>query len=230
MKEQKIFTAVGRFYRKRDMNGYTYPVVSVNGKEHILDPQEMTVWAILCWRMLTFGQIEEKYDRLMAQQSAPRRSLEFCIERLQTSGLIASGFGNADNEALYDLLSELYVVPISENPPLRWITFVKLVLFRKVPVERASVLLHRDERTDTEKRVISLSKQALLSTAEIIKCFETETMDVSDDEKLIDALYAEPDTSSDNMADMMRGAAHRLPVTSAIANLYLRRQIILERV
>ena len=54
--------------------------------------------------------------------------------------------------------------------------------------------------------------------------------DISSDEKLLDALYSDTDTTSDNIGDMMRGAQYQVPVTMAVANLYLRKQIILERV
>lgn len=77
---------------------------------------------------------------------------------------------------------------------------------------------------------MALSRQALLSTAELIKCVEVGVSDISSDEKLLDALYSDTDTTSDNIGDMMRGARYQVPVTMAVANLYLRKQIILERV
>ena len=76
---------------------------------------------------------------------------------------------------------------------------------------------------------MALSKQALLSTAELIKCAEGGIEDVSTDEKLLNALYSDIDSTSDNLPDMMRGSSQQVPVTLAITNLYLRKQVILER-
>ena len=76
---------------------------------------------------------------------------------------------------------------------------------------------------------MALSKQALLSTAELIKCVEDGIVDVSTDEKLLDALYSDAESSSDNLPYLMKGAKDQVTVTLAIANLYLRKQIILER-
>ena len=76
---------------------------------------------------------------------------------------------------------------------------------------------------------MSLSRQALLSTAELIKCVETGTTDISTDSKLMDALYADNDTTSDNIRYLMQNVPSTVPVTLAIANLYLRKQIIFER-
>ena len=77
---------------------------------------------------------------------------------------------------------------------------------------------------------MALSRQALLSTAELIKCTEVGARDISTDEKLMDALYNDDDTTSENIADLMLTAGSRGWVTEAVANLYLRKQIIFERV
>lgn len=55
-----FYTAVGHFRRKNDKHGNVYPVVFINRQEYLLDPQEMTVWIILNWRLLDAGQTEEK--------------------------------------------------------------------------------------------------------------------------------------------------------------------------
>lgn len=55
---------------------------------------------------------------------------------------------------------------------VRGMSFMKLVLFRRVPVKQALKLFRKDQRTDYESRVMRLAHQALLSTAEIIKCVE----------------------------------------------------------
>lgn len=229
MKELRLYTAVGHFHNKRDAFGQGYPVVVVNRKEHILDIQEMAVWTALCWNLMDFEKLEAHYDRLMTGQPAQLRTLEFCVKRLQTRGLIVSGTGKTDFEALYGLLGGLYVVPIADQLPLRIVTFMRLVLLRGVSWKHARVLFRHDCRNEQENQVLALSKQALLSTAELIKCAEHGIEDVSKDEKLLDALYGDADSTSDNLPDMMRGSSLRIPVTLAVANLYLRKQIILER-
>ena len=69
-----------------------------------------------------------------------------------------------------------------------------------------------------------------MSTAELIECAEVGVRDISTDEKLMDALYNDDDTTCDNIADMMLTAKSREWVTVAVANLYLRKQVIFERV
>lgn len=158
------------------------------------------------------------------------RTMEDCLGRLCTRGLVASGSGETDFEALYDLLGGLYVTPLSESLSLRLTAFLKLTVLKGISVARAWELFRRDRPSEQEARVMALSRQALLSTAELVKCAEVGARDISTDEKLMDALYDDDDTTSDNIADMMLTAESREWVTMAVANLYLRKQIIFQRV
>lgn len=231
MNKHTYYTAVGNFQRRTDGQGRSYPVILINQKEYYVDIQEMALWTALNWRLLDFGQVQAEYEKLAQGGSIPaRRTLEDCLGRLVTRGLAASGSGETDFEALYDLLSGLYVVPLSESFPLRLAAFFKLTVFRSVPISRAWGLFRRDRPSEREAQVMALSRQALLSTAELIKCAEVGARDVTTDEKLMDALYNDDDTTSDNIPDMMLTARSRERITTAVANLYLRKQIIFQRV
>ena len=123
----------------------------------------------------------------------------------------------------------LYVVPISESIPLRAVTFLKMVLLDGVTVSQAKLLFQRDRPNQREAQVLALSKQALLSTAELIKCAEAGVSDLSTDQKVMAALYNDDFTTCDNIRWEMMQAGSREDVTLAVANLYLRKQIIFER-
>ena len=169
-----------------------------------------------------------KYGQLAVDLPPARRTLETCLNRLEVRGLIARGVGDTDFEALYDLLGELYVVPVAESLSLRLVTFGKLLL-DGVPFSKARQLFRKDGPSQREAQVMALSRQALLSTAELIKCAEVGTTDVSTDEKLMDALIDNDYTTSDSIAFEMLESEHRVPVTMAVANLYLRKQIVFAR-
>ena len=127
-------------------------------------------------------------------------------------------------------LADLYVVPVYDNLVIRWLAFWKLVLTHGVSPKRAGVLLGRDKRDERETQIMALVHQAVLSTAELIKCVEVGATDISTDVKLLEALYVDPDVTCDNLPCLMRGARSREDVTVAVANLYLRKQVVLERV
>ena len=77
---------------------------------------------------------------------------------------------------------------------------------------------------------MALARQELLSTAELVKCAEVGARDISTGEKLMEALYDDDDTTCDNMPALMRAAKSREEITMAVANLYLRKQIVLQRI
>ena len=230
MRRRTLYTAVGHF-KKVVTRDSAYPVVLVNRQEYRMDPQEMAVWSILNWRLLDAQGLEEHYEPMFqALRLEERRTLEHCLDRLVTRGLVAAGHGETDFEALYDLLSNLYVVPISESLPLRTVTFLKMILLDGVSFSRAKQIFQKSRLSEGEARVMALARQALLSTAELIRCVELGITDVSSDEKVMDALYGDADATSDNMGDLMRSSQSRGPVTLSVANLCLHKQIIFERV
>ena len=231
MNTHTYYTALGHFRRRTTGLGRSYPVIIINQQEYDVDIQEMALWTALNWRLLDFPQVRAEYEKLEQDCVIPaRRTLENCLGRLRTRGLVASGTGGTDFEALYDLLGGLYVSPLSESLPLRLAAFLKLTLLKGVPIFKARELFQKDRPSEEEAQVMALSRQALLSTAELIKCVELGVRDISTDEKLMDALYNDEDTTSDNIADMMLTAKSRERITAAVANLYLRKQIIFQRV
>lgn len=231
MKNHTYYTAVGHFQRRSSSQGQSYPVVIINQREYYVDIQEMALWTALNWRLLDYPHIKAEYDRLDQDCAIPaRRTPEDCLGRLCTRGLVASGSGETDFDALYDLLGGLYVAPLSENLPLRLAAFLKLTILKGVPITKAWDLFRRDRPNEQEAQVMALSRQALLSTAELVKCAEVGAKDISTDEKLMNALYNDDNTTCDNIADMMLTARSREWVTVAVANLYLRKQIIFQRI
>ena len=93
----------------------------------------MALWTALNWRLLDFPQVWAEYEKLEQDCVIPaRRTLEDCLGRLCTRGLVASGRGETDFEALFQ----------------------------------------KDRPNEQEAQVMAMSRQALLSTAELVKCAE----------------------------------------------------------
>ena len=76
---------------------------------------------------------------------------------------------------------------------------------------------------------MALSRCVPLSTAELVRCADRGVPDTASDLQMLDLLYGDQETTSDNIVSEMRTAASCRPVTAAVANLYLRKQIIFER-
>lgn len=227
MMNNNLYTAVGKFHIKGSVGGMRCPLVTLGGREFILDMQEMTLWTILNWRILTEEEIYLLYEKKVQETGfLSSRSAEECVRRLVQRGLIAKGIGNTGADALYDLLSELYVIPISENLFLRVLSFIRLTFFSRIPYSVTKRIFSKDKRSDSEKKVMRLANQAVLSTAEIIKCIDQNVLTFATDEDLLDVLYHDDYTTSDNIAYSVRFLPQCRPVITSVANLYLRKQII----
>ena len=231
MRMKHLYTAVGRFERKTNECGRSCPIIILGGKEYMVDLQEMVIWTYLNWRIVKKDEIAILYEKAcQGNVFLSERSLDSCIDRLLMRGLLVSGTGETDYDALYDLLSALYIIPTSGGMPLRLFTFCKLVLLDHIPVAAAKKLLVKDKRTPREEQVMQLAKQALLSCAEIIKCLEKDIKHLPNEESILEYLYDDRDTTSENIVCMVKTAPSSKAVTIAIANLYLRQQIIFERI
>ena len=105
MNTHTYYTALGHFRRRTTGLGRSYPVIIINQQEYDVDIQEMALWTALNWRLLDFPQVRAEYEKLEQDCVIPAlRTLENCLGRLCTRGLVASGTGGTDFEALYDLL------------------------------------------------------------------------------------------------------------------------------
>ena len=230
MMNTNLYTAVGKFHVRGSVGNMRCPLVTIGGREFILDMQEMMLWTVLNWRILTEDEIYLLYEKKIQETGfMSAQSAEECVRRLVQRGLIARGSGDTGEDALYDLLSELYVIPISENLFLRMISFIRLTLFSRLPYSVTKKIFSKDKRNDSEKKVMRLANRAILSTAEIIKCIDQNMLSFATDEDLLDVLYHDEYTTSDNIAYAVRSLPQCRPVITSNANLYLRKQIIFER-
>lgn len=228
MAEKTLYTALGHFRCRHD-KGRRYPVILMDHREFGMDPQEMTLWTALCWRLTDRQRTEDFYEQLSnGMELFPRRSFSDCLDRLVTRGLVAKGSGTTDFDALYDLLGGLYVVPVSSSLPLKVVTFLKLLCSGTAP-GAATALFRRDRRTEPERYIMTLSRCTPLSTAELVRCVECDVPSVTNSQQMLTLLYGDQETTSDNIVSEMRTAAVCQSVTAAVANLYLRKQIIFER-
>lgn len=180
-----------------------------------------------------------EYERLTAQRIAPsecrgnlsRSAFEdiYALYLKLTRGLVAEGRGGSEYESLYDLLSCLYIAPVSANPFLRLGAFLKLWIWDGVPFSKAIRLFSRPKQDAAERQIVRLANQALLSSAELIKCAERGVRTLRSDAQLMDCLYADELTTSENLPILMAASRQARPVSAAIANLYLHKQIVFER-
>lgn len=229
MQNITIYTAVGRLEMHSEPNQPPFPTVILRGKEYYIDRQELLLWGCLNWRLLKKDQISVHYEKLAITASyISCRSWEQCLNRLLLRGLVIEGSGDTEYDALYDLLAPLNIVPIGGGLFARLFSFAKLTLWNNVPLSTASRLLKPDQRNDCEKRVMKLVTQTLLSVAEVVRCIDQGIYSVSSTDAVVEQLYNDESTTSLNLPCLAKTDSNCRRVISAIANLYLRQQIIFD--
>ena len=225
------YTAIGRFEQRKDLYGRRYPVIINNKQEHLVDIHEMIIWTCLNWRILEPAQIESMHAFKSRDITEPMAiSHAAYIRRLLQRGLIVSGTGSNGSEALFDLFSNLYIVPLTSSMFVRLVTFVKRTLIDGMPFHVSKAVLKRENYVGCERQIIDLVSQAQLSTAELVKCIEYKANDLSNDKKVLDILYHDDVTTCDNIGSYVKTSHEFSSVLVAVANLYLRRQILFERI
>ena len=225
-----LYTAVGIFKLKNQGKNNVYPTVILSGNECRLDVQEMMIWSALNWRITDDKKLYTYYSEQAKKSGVVfSRSYTDTLNRLIVRGLVASGRGENGEEALYDLISGLYIIPLYQSPFIRIISFLRMVFIFKLPYEKAKVLFERDKKNKNERRVMKLAFSAPMSTAEIVKCIDKNIDFILNEDDVMEFLYDDKFTTSENIAESVRGLSSVRTVLTAVSNLYLRRQILFER-
>ena len=157
------------------------------------------------------------------------RSASSIMFWMMRCGLIEEGVGETHKDALYDLLSRLYITPIEVNPLLDVVSFARMVISDGMPMKEAAQVFHRDRKTDGEKKIMKLLHKVKLTTADMVRCFDRDVMDLQNEDEVVEKLYQDDYTTSENIADEMRSSPVCTSVLTDISNLYLRKQIVFDR-
>lgn len=224
-----FYTAVGRYEMRNGKNGNRHPVVILNHKEHILDLQEMIIWSSSMWMIHTLDELRAIfYKKEREAHMIGEASFEDYLDRLEKKGLIVSGRDYVGIDALYNLLSKLYIVPVTGGLATKVGAFFHLTFLRGIPFRVTKNIFRKDKLTNDEKLVLALSQQTLLSTAELIKCVHKGATDLTSNDKVMDTLYDDEITTCENIGIFSRFYAQQKPVLQAVSNLYLKKLIMFE--
>lgn len=225
----QLYAAVGRYHIEVQTNGKKIPIVTVGINECALTIEEMVLWSSLIWNILTKEELEESYKRKAEKSGVDPKTFENTLERMEGRNLVASAKAIKGDEALYQLLANLYVVPITSSFSTKVKAFLHLIFCEKVPLSAAKLVFQKESYDQMQQKVIHLSKQTLLSSAEILKCIEIGVTDVSTSEKVLDALYDDDFSTCDNLGLFMRFYDHYREILEAVATLYLSRNIVFDK-
>lgn len=223
------FYAAAGSYQIRSEDGKNMPYIMRLGKLQPVSIPEFSLWSMLLWDVLTYEELRKKFYDKMEETEIELSSFDKSLEMLVKRKLIIKGVGYIGADALYNMLSDTYVIPLRGVQGTRKLMNVaKLLKQKKVNFFEAVYLLQPETSSVAERRIMKLVLQTPLSVPELVRCFENNVRDVSSADKVISAIYTE---ESDNQARLNNASSlsdYRHDVLEATANLYLTRQVILE--
>lgn len=225
-----FYTAIGKYEFRKDKDGNKVPVIIAEDKAYNLDIWEMILWSSLIWNIHTHDEITKIfYKKERDVHILGDLSCETYIDRLESAGLIVSGHGISAVDALHDLLSKLYVIPVMATFVSKSAAFLHLTFIKRVPYKITKHIFDKPKFSAAEARVMKLAGQNRLSVGELVKCVESGIVDVSTNDKLMDGLYDDDITTYMNIGALFRTCDSCNPVLEAVANLYLNKHILFER-
>ena len=219
-----LYTSVGvlKLHKSDDKS---YPTVSNSGREHVLDQLEMLIWSSMAFQFLNLLETRQIFEQqLQTYQITPGYSFEHYIRRLLFRGLIVKGDGLTSTDALYELLGNLYIVPLTNSFPVRLFSVLHLLLKGQVtPVQIKQQLKGEVIESPVEKLILNLTREKALSTAELLYGLDTE--------KIVNIRPAASGLTGDGLTcEERKSHAHtqylQPSVLMAIGNLYLQKRIL----
>ncbi len=220
-----FYAAVGS-YRIKTEDGHKVPYIQKLGKLHPISIPEFVIWSTLLWEVMTYDELEKFYQQQIDELKGKAPTFDELLSMLVKRKLIVRGIGYTGRDALYNMLSDAFVIPFRISGGRKMLNLLRLWCGGKISLLDAHKLIKARNSTDAEDRVIALVEQTPLSTSEIIRCFERNITDVSTTEKVIAGVY--PDSTQDTIANEEFMSAHSGQVLEAISTLYLNREVILE--
>lgn len=217
-----LYTAIGNY----KLNTHGLPTVVAGDREYGMTTHELILWSSLAFRILTYRELRaEFYQKEKDLRILGELGFDHYLNRLERRGLIVSGQGYTGADALYALMGHLHVQAVPSGIMVKTITFLKLWLYRKLPINKAALSFYSEKLEPMEKRVMALIKHQTLSTAELILCLENGKKTLKNSAELMDCLYADETTDCNSIVSDGRISESRYPVLTAVANLYLKQRV-----
>ena len=222
-----FYTAVGS-YQMRTENGREMPYILRMGRLEPISIPEFFIWSHLLWEVETYDEIREFYQNQSKSLGVRLPNLDQALKMLIKRKLIAKGIGYTGEDALYDMLSAAFVLPIHTLGKKKLSSVIRLLVKGRITGREAIRAMRPEHLTGDENRVMKLVRQTPLSVSELIRCIENGVWDVDTPEKVITAIYTDEEDTQERMQITSRQADCKTAVLEALANLYLRRRVMLD--
>jgi len=222
-----FYTAVGSCELKRE-NGRLMPYILRMGCREPVSIPEFLIWSRLLWEVETYRAVRESYTRQAEQAGVRLPDFDRGLDMLVKRRLVAAGTGYTGEDALYDLLSGMFVLPVRDLRGKRLRSAVRLLARGTVGLREAVRCLKPVKMEDDERRVMALVRKTPLSVSELIRGFDNGVRKAGTAEQVIEAIYTDFGDTREQIRIQSGLSSNRTAVLQAVADLYLRPRVVLD--
>lgn len=204
------------------------PLIVMDGEEKGVSKSEFILWTSLHWNILNKESLEKEFDRRMKKYGIDSdTSFEQTLNRLKTRELVAGKSDYLAVDALYNLVKDLYVVPLGTVNAFKRAMMFGIMLIEGVPFNKCREAMEDFNLNCLEKQIVSFSKRLKVSSAELIRISDKDLWDIKSEDDIVPLAYDENE-DMDSIGNFTRFSKDKTKVLEAIVNLYLKKQIVFE--
>ena len=205
------------------------PLVVSDGEEKALSQVEFILWTSLHWNVLNKESLKTEFDRRTKKYGMYGDvSFEQTLNRLKTRELIVGKSDYLAVDALYNLVKDLYVVPLGTvNKFKRAMMFMYMFFIQGIPLYKCRETMCDLKLKELEKQIDCFSKRLKVSGAELIRINDKDLWNIKSEDDIVPLAYEENETM-DALGNSTRFSKDKNKVLEAIVNLYLKKQIVFE--
>ena len=204
------------------------PLVIVKEDVKALSQLEFILWTSLHWNVMNKESLKTEFDRRMRKYHLNEDvSFEQTLNRLKTRGLIAGKSDYLAVDALYNLVKDLYVVPLGTVNVFKKKMMFGVMLINGVPFDKCREAMCDFELKGLEKQIVGFSKRLKVSGAELIRIIDKDLWNIKSEDDIVPLAY-EDNEDMNSLGNFTRFSKDKTKVLEAIVNLYLKKQIVFE--
>ena len=203
------------------------PEVKHQDKIYELSIPDFIIWTSLCWNIYNYDELKKVFDeRCKENKFLPDFNFDYYLQSLELRGLIKSGKGCTSIAALYSLMLDLHIRPISNNVAIRTLVFIALLLKGNTFNDAKKVLNNTILNDKDTRNVWDIVNKTDLSVAETICCIKHDIKDIDEDGLIKNVYGSKYDYKT--IAAYAQMQDDKYIILNTIVDLFLGKMIIFE--
>lgn len=168
------------------------PLIVMDGEERALSKSQFILWTSLHWNVMNKESLEKEFDSRMKKYGIDSEiSFEQTLNRLKNRGLVASKSDYLAADALYNLLKDLYVVPLGTVSAFKKAMIFGFMLIDGTPLDKCREAMADFDLKGLEKQIVCFSKRLKVSGAELIRISDKGLWDIKSEDEIVPLAYDE---------------------------------------